>query len=209
MRTVDGIQTFDGRIAGLGTASGTRIVLGLWRRSPLGPFADAMIERADGERILVAPAPEIAELIAGLYGFDRVLVEPLRARGRERTLLVRSPALQLDVEVGRVSPLGVLLRGVPRPVARSWRFAAAVHPIARLLVPGAGTAGSAGGGAREYYGVTDARSIVGATGAFEGEALGGLARLDPPVRFGFAQTPAAPTMVDVVTTVRRSAGVRD
>ncbi|WP_284230544.1 hypothetical protein [Arenivirga flava] len=88
---MDGIQTFDGRIAGLGTDSGTRIVLGLWQRSPLGPFADAMIERADGERILVAPAPEIAELIAGLYGFDRVLVEPLRARGRERTLQVRSP----------------------------------------------------------------------------------------------------------------------
>ncbi len=209
VRTVTATSTFHGRIAGLGTASGTRIVLGLWQRSPLGPFADAMIERADGERILVAPALEIAELIADLYGFDRVLVEPLRARGRERTLLVRSPSLQLDVEVGRVSALGVLLRSVPRPVARSWRFAAAVHPLARLLVPGAGTAGSAGGGAREYYGVSDARRIVGASGAFEGEDLGPLARLDPPVRFGFAQTPAAPTMVDVVTTVRRSAGVRD
>ncbi len=209
MRTVIETSTFDGRIAGLGTASGTRIVLGLWQRSPLGPFADAMLERADGERILVAPAREVAELIAGLYAFDRVLVEPVRARGRDRTLLVRSPSLQLDVEVGRVSALGVLLRGVPRPVARSWRFAAAVHPIARLLVPGAGTAGSAGGGAREYYGVSDARRIVGASGAFEGEHLGSLARLDPPVRFGFAQTPAAPTMVDVTTTVRRSARVRD
>ncbi|GMA27730.1 hypothetical protein [Arenivirga flava] len=108
-----------------------------------------------------------------------------------------------------MSPLGVLLRGVPRPVARSWRFAAAVHPLARLLVPGAGTAGSAGGGAREYYGVSDARRIASASGAFEDQPLGGLARLEPPVRFGFAQTPAAPTMVDVVTTVRRSADVRD
>lgn len=208
MRRAAETQTFAGRIAGLGTSSGTRIVLGLWRRTPLGPFADAMIERADGERILIAPAREVAELIAGLYGFDRVLVEPLRARGEGRTLLVRSPALQLDVEVGRVSPLGVLLRSVPRPVARSWRFAAAVHPLARLLVPGAGTAGSAGG-AREYYGVTDARGITAASGAFEGEDLGALTRLDPPVRFGFAQTPAAPTLVDVVTTVRRTGGVRD
>ena len=208
MRRAAETQTFEGRIAGLGTSSGTRIVLGLWRRTPLGPFADAMIERADGQRILIAPAREAAELIAGLYGFDRVLVEPMRARGEGRTLLVRSPALQLDVEVGRVSPLGVLLRSVPRPVARSWRFAAAVHPLARLLVPGAGTAGSAGG-AREYYGVTDARGITAASGAFEGEDLGALTRLDPPVRFGFAQTPAAPTLVDVVTTVRRTGGVRD
>jgi hypothetical protein len=207
MRSAVETQTFEGRIAGLGTSSGTRIVLGLWRRTPLGPFADAMIERADGERILIAPAREVAELVAGLYGFDRVLVEPLRARGEGRTLLVRSPALQLDVEVGRVSPLGVLLRSVPRPVARSWRFAAAVHPLARLLVPGAGTAGTAGG-AREYYGVTDARGITAASGAFEGEDLGGLTRLDPPVRFGFAQTPAAPTLVDVVTTVRRTGSVR-
>lgn len=207
MRRAAETLTFEGRIAGLGTSSGTRIVLGLWRRTPLGPFADAMIERADGERILIAPAREVAELIAGLYGFDRVLVEPLRARGVGRTLLVRSPALQLDVEVGRVSPLGVLLRSVPRPVARSWRFAAAVHPLARLLVPGAGTAGSAGG-AREYYGVTDARGITAASGSFEGEDLGALTRLDPPVRFGFAQTPAAPTLVDVVTTVRRTGGVR-
>ena len=208
MRRAAETQTFEGRIAGLGTSSGTRIVLGLWRRTPLGPFADAMIERADGERILIAPAREVAELIAGLYGFDRVLVEPLRARGEGRTLLVRSPALQLDVEVGRVSPLGVLLRSVPRPVARSWRFAAAVHPLARLLVPGAGTTGSAGVGAREYYGVSDARGITAATGVFEGEDLGALTRLDPPVRFGFAQTPAAPTLVDVVTTVRRTGGMR-
>lgn len=208
MRRATDTQLFDGRIAGLGTTSGTRIVLGLWRRTPLGPFADAMIERPDGERILIAPAREIADLIGGLYRFDRVLVEPLRARGEGRTLLVRSPALQLDVEVGRVSPLGVLLRSVPRPVARSWRFAAAVHPLARLIVRGAGTAGSAGGDAREYYGVSDARRIVGAAGALEGEALGALAPLDPPVRFGFAQTPSAPTLVDVVTTVRRTGGTR-
>lgn len=200
--------TFDGRIAGLGTASGTRIVLGLWRRTPLGPFADAMIERADGRRILLAPTEEIATLIAGLYRFDEVRVQPLRARGAERVLQVDSPSLRLDVGIGRVSALGLLLRAVPRPMARSWRFAAAVHPLARTLVPGAGTAGSARGGAREYYGVTDARRIAAARGEFEGVGLGALAPLDPPVRFGFASTPAAPTVVDVLTTVRRTDRVR-
>jgi hypothetical protein len=46
---------FDGWIAGLGTTSGTRIVLGHWPRSPFGPISDVMLERGDGHRLLVAP----------------------------------------------------------------------------------------------------------------------------------------------------------
>ncbi|PAZ09762.1 hypothetical protein CLM62_44450 [Streptomyces sp. SA15] len=46
---------FDGSIAGMGTSSGTRLVLGHWQRSPFGPFSDVMIERADGERLFGAP----------------------------------------------------------------------------------------------------------------------------------------------------------
>ncbi|MGW5372453.1 hypothetical protein ACWES4_30080, partial [Streptomyces sp. NPDC004011] len=51
---------FDGWIAGAGTSSGTRLVLGHWLRSPFGPFSDVMLERADGHRLLLAPTPETA-----------------------------------------------------------------------------------------------------------------------------------------------------
>src|SRR4051794_37547125 len=46
---------FDGWIAGVGTREGTRAVLGRWSSSPWGAFADVMVERPDGHRILLAP----------------------------------------------------------------------------------------------------------------------------------------------------------
>jgi hypothetical protein len=45
---------FDGHIAGIGTASGLRAVVGLWQESPFGPFADAMVQLSTGRRILLA-----------------------------------------------------------------------------------------------------------------------------------------------------------
>ncbi len=195
-------MTFTGRIAGVGTTSGIRLVVGMWQRSPFGTFADVMVEEPDGTRTLLAPSAEVAELISSTYSFDRVDILPVTASGRARVLYVRSSRLSVDLAIGRVSPLGVLLRFIPAPIARSWRWAALINPFARILVPGAQTAGSAGGGRREYYGVNDARAVTALTGRFDGRDLGDLAPLDPPVRFGFAQTPAAPTMVDVTTTIR-------
>ncbi len=51
---------FEGYIAGLGSTSGTRLVVGCWERSPLGAFADLMIERPDGHRLLIAPSARFA-----------------------------------------------------------------------------------------------------------------------------------------------------
>lgn len=195
-------RRFQGRIAGLGTTSGTRLVVGLWSRSPLGAFGDVMVETADGERVLFAPRDDVAETISALYSFDRIVVAPLDFVARDRTLRITGRDLQLEFEVGGVAPLGLLLRLVPRPMAASWRWAGIIDPVARLIVPGARTVGSAGGGHREYYGVMDARRIVRSSGVVEGRELGGLSSLRPPVRFGFASMPAAPTLVDVVTTVR-------
>ena len=196
------LRRFQGRIAGLGTTSGTRLVVGLWSRSPLGAFGDVMVETADGERVLFAPRDDVAETISALYSFDRIVVAPLELVARDRTLRITGRGLELQFEVGGVAPLGLLLRLVPRPVAASWRWAGIIDPVARLVVPGARTVGSAGGGHREYYGVMDARRIVRSSGVVEGRELGGLSSLRPPLRFGFASMPAAPTLVDVVTTVR-------
>ena len=44
---------FVGAITGVGSSSGVRVVVGRWRESPLGPFADAMVETASGAQTLV------------------------------------------------------------------------------------------------------------------------------------------------------------
>ena len=62
---------FDGAIAGMGTASGTRIVVGMWPLSPFGPVTDVMLERPDGHRILFAPTDEFADFLAPTTGSTR------------------------------------------------------------------------------------------------------------------------------------------
>ena len=70
-----------------------------------------------------------------------------------------------------------------------------------MLVPGVHTAGSAGNGRREYYGVRRTRQIDSVSGTFGGVALGGPADLHPPVRFGFSSAPTDPQLVTVTTTI--------
>ncbi|TPW73220.1 hypothetical protein FJ658_06765 [Schumannella sp. 10F1B-5-1] len=195
---------FHGRIAGFGAASGTRLVVGHWARSPFGAVTDVMVENADGHRMLFAPHPALADFVAQTYRFDEVVVAPLDVDREGRTLALRSPRLELSFAVGRRTPLGRLLRLVPRPLAVDPRWLAAIDPVARRLAPGSGTAGSAGGGAREFYGVTDAWRLDAAAARLDGVGLGAMAPVDPPVGFGFASPPRTPSMVAVVTTIRRA-----
>src|SRR2546423_15496332 len=68
---------FDGWIAGLGTTSGTRVVLGHWPRSPFGAVSDVMLETPDGHRLLLASTRELADFVAATYVFDEVRVGPV------------------------------------------------------------------------------------------------------------------------------------
>ncbi|WP_423261426.1 hypothetical protein [Herbiconiux sp. 11R-BC] len=65
---------FRGRIAGFGSTSGVRVVVGMWEESPLGAFADVMVEDARGHRILLAPSEEVAAFVSATYAFDEVRV---------------------------------------------------------------------------------------------------------------------------------------
>jgi hypothetical protein len=75
---------FRGAIAGVGTTSGVRVVVGRWDESPYGAFVDAMVETAAGHRALLAPTDQVAEFVATTYAFDagrpgapvRLLVDP-------------------------------------------------------------------------------------------------------------------------------------
>ncbi len=191
---------FDGWIAGLGTSSGTRVVLGHWVRSPFGPFSDVMLERADGERLLLAPTRPIGDFVAGVYTFDQVRVVPVTVSVEGTSWAVGAGPLELRFTVGARGPLGLLLRAVPRPLAARPAWAALVDFPARLL-PGVRTRGSSGPGRRGWYGALDLRPVTAASGAFGGNGLGPLAPVDPPVRFGFGSVPRSPALTRVVTTV--------
>ncbi|MEU7098804.1 hypothetical protein AB0A66_10800 [Streptomyces longwoodensis] len=214
---------FDGWIAGLGFSGGTRVVLGHWPRTPLGPFSDVMVERPDGERLLLAPSREVADFVAATYVFDTVRIVPVDVEvdtdgdgggdgggggGRDadagaggRLWSVTAGPLALRFTVGRRGGLGLLLRAVPGALATRPAWCALTDGPARLLPGGVRTRGSAGGGRREWYGVRDLHAIAAASAAHEGEDLGTLTPVTPPVRFGFGSVPRKPGLARVVTTV--------
>lgn len=188
---------FRGAIAGVGTTSGVRVVVGRWEESPYGAFADAMVETATGHRVLLAPTQLVADFVASTYSFDEVRIEPVSVDGWR----LRSASLELDLTLGRRTPLGRLLRLVPRGLAETPAWCAVTDPVARVVLRGVRTRGSAGNDRREWYGATDTHAITEASGAFDGVDLGRLAPVTPPPRFGFSSTPPRPTVTTVVTTV--------
>ena len=188
---------FRGAIAGIGTTSRVRVVVGRWDESPYGAFADAMVETAAGHRVLVAPSEEVAGLVAATYTFDEVRIDPITVDG----WVLRSASLSLDLTVGARTALGRLLRVVPRRVAESPAWCTVTDPGARSALRGVRTRGSAGQDRREWYGATDVHAITAARGSFDGGDLGTLAPVEPAPRFGFSSTPRRPSVTAVVTTI--------
>jgi hypothetical protein len=197
-------ERYQGRIAGVGTTSGTRLVVGNWAHTPLGRFADVMVERPDGHRVLLAPSEAVCDVIEATYVFDEVRVEPVAVAEADGTWAVSSPSLSLHLGFGRRSALGWLLRVVPPRLATSTRWATLVDPVAARVMDGVRTRGVAREGRQEWYGATDLRLVTSASGSFDGEPLGSLAPVDPPCRFGFSSTPRTPSVTSVTTTIQTS-----
>ncbi|MGY1681652.1 hypothetical protein [Geodermatophilus sp. SYSU D01176] len=193
---------FDGWILGVGTASGTRLVVGHWPRSPFGPLSDVMVQRPDGVRVLLAPSREVADFIAATYAFDEVRLVPVTVRRPDpRSWAVAAGPLRLHATTGRRPPLGRLLRAVPAPLARTPAWVGLLDRLARLLT-GLRTTGSAGGGRTEWYGVQDLHAVTALDATWDGGPLGALAPVRPPVTFGFGSVPPRPSLARVTTTVQ-------
>ena len=195
------VQRFAGEICGFGTASGVRVVIGRWTRSPIGPFADAMVEHPGGDRVLIAPSVEVAELIGGLYAFDDTTITDVDTERSPGCLRFRGGPLTADVTIGGRDALGWVLRCAPRALATSVWWARIIDPVARVTMRGVRTTGRTAGG-RETYGATDRRRVTAVQASWAGADLGPLADVDPPVRFGFSSTPTRPSIVSVTTTIR-------
>jgi hypothetical protein len=200
-------ERFTGRIAGVGSTSGVRVVVGRWDDGPWGPFADLMVEDAGGHRVLVAPDERTRDFVSATYRFDEVVIAPVEVTdtftGTAGGWHVASDPLTMTVLVGGPTPIGRLLRLVPARVATSPAWCTLIDPVARLALRGVRTRGTAGRQRREWYGATAAHAVTALRGTWRGEDLGALARVDPPCRFGFSSTPRRPSVTAVVTTVER------
>jgi hypothetical protein len=195
---------FTGHIAGAGTRSGLRIVVGAWDESPFGAFTDVMLQTADDERVLLAPDETIADFVSSTYRFDRVELGEVSAALGAQQLTVIAGSFEARIDIGGPAPIDRLLRLVPRRLATLPRWLRAVDPVAARIVSGVHTYGTAGNGRVEYYGVRRSRRIIAIDGHHRGVSFGGLAPLRPRVSFGFSSAPASPQIVSVTTTIDES-----
>jgi hypothetical protein len=190
----------DGWILGVGTSSGTRVVVGHWPRSPLGPVSDVMVQHPDGHRTLLAPRPDVADLIAATYTFDEVSLLPVMIdRPDPETWTVAAGPLDLRARIGGRPPLGRLLHAVPARLATAPAWVRMLDLPARLA--GLRTRGIAANGRTEWYGVRDLHRVIDLTATWSATPLGLLAPVRPPVTFGFASVPPTPSLARVTTTI--------
>ncbi len=196
-----GRHRFTGRIAGVGSTSGVRIVVGRWDHSPLGSFADVMLAEPDGTRVLLAPDRAIADFVSQTYSFDRIEIGTVQAALEQGEWRVRAPDLEIVFRSGSRTWLGRLLRLVPERLATAPFWARLTDPVARLVLRGVRTRGTAGNARREYYGATDLHRVTALRGTWRGRELGSLAPVSPEPRFGFGSTPQRPSVTSIVTTI--------
>ena len=82
-------RRFRGKILGVGSTSGVRIVVGMWERSPFGPFTDVFLEQADGSSVLLAPDELVAAYVSGQIAKiapDSVKMRASSSRSSSRSL---------------------------------------------------------------------------------------------------------------------------
>ncbi len=149
-----------------------------------------------GQRWLVASRRDVADFVAGIYHFDRVVVTPLDVDSDPRRLDFRAPDLGLEVEMeaGRGWP-------IPLPRRRPTWFTRRVEaPIARRLLR-VEPYGVSPTGVREWYQASRYRPLTAARASIHGADLGPMGPLRPAVGFGFSEPPRRPSLVEVTTVV--------
>jgi hypothetical protein len=194
-------EQFTGWIAGLGTDSGYRVVIGHWRTSPYGVVTDVMVEDPAGHRTLYAPTAQLAGFLRAAYRFHDVQVAPCRAQRSGPCWTVQAGPLQLSFTIGGRGLLGWLLWVMPAPLARMPWWVGLLDLPARRLLPGVRTRGRTRDGRRQWYGAQDLHPIIAANATLDGRGLGALRAVQPPVGFGFGSVPQRPSLVAVTTMI--------
>lgn len=165
-------------------------MVGTWRESPLGRLDDLMWARPDGRRLLLAGTEEAAGYVSAAYGFDEVVVTPLRVDLRGRFLHLHAPERRLELHLTGGFAIGLPW---PRP---PWFTRWVEGPIAHRLL-GVNTYGVSPTGVREWYRAVSIRRLVAGWASLEGADLGRLGPVHPKTGFGFSEPPAFSSMVGV------------
>ncbi len=195
---------FDGHILGASFASGDRIVVGRWLRSPFGPFADMMWCRPDGRRVLLAPDARVRDFLAGHYAFDELHVERVTAeRIGNGAIGASAGPVRLTVRPSGPGWASHLLALRPRGLrtARAWIDLEdrVLRPLVRPLFAAAHvrTSGLTLAGTRERYAIHDFRHAE-ANASVDGVDLGPTAPC-AAAGFGFSEFPTTPALVRVTS----------
>lgn len=167
----------------------------------MGEFTDVMVQFRSGHRLLLAPSETVREFVTATYTFDETYLTPVNFTRRGVHIEVEADDLRLTATLGGPTALGRLLHALPAAVSTAPWFCRITDPVARIVLRGVRTKGSAGGGRREYYGARHQHHITSATASWRGDDLGPLTRVTPPVTFGFGSTPAAPSVTAITTTI--------
>jgi hypothetical protein len=193
MRRAVTVVRMEGVIGAAGFASGDRVVVGHWSRSPVGALSDVMWASPSGHRTLYAPSDAGADFITSVYAFDSVVVDPgLAVTGDGRSLSITLPSVSATVSLGAGPGWHI-----PPPRRPAWLTRWVERPIARALM-GVETYGVSPTGVEEWYQATTWRPVVDARATVAGEDLGALSLITPACRFGFSEPPTRPSL----TTVR-------
>jgi hypothetical protein len=191
--------TMAGLIAGAGFASGDRVVIGHWWRSPVGPFTDLMWATPDGLKVLYAPDHRVVRFVTSVYRFDRIEAVPFRTEVGERSLRVEAGDRTVELTGGR----GVR---VPLPTRRPpWVTRRLEAPIARALL-GVHTFGVSPTGVREWYQASWWRAVRRGTAVAGGVDLGAVGPVEPAIGFGFTEPPRRASIVHLRTVLEDTTG---
>jgi len=207
------LDVFTGCIGAGRFASGDTVVAGCWRSSPLGRFVDVMWVRPDGERVLLAPSAAAAELVGGLYTFDRTTVVAICGGWDGGAVAVAAGPVRLRLVASDRDWRSWLFAARPRALRRRPAWLTLEDRLARPLVgrliggaEGVRAAGVAPGGAREWYGVDDYRAVAWGSLEVAGRDGGALLPLPADLGVGLSAFPTRPAVVHVGTLVERKSG---
>jgi len=194
---------FDGLIAGVSFASGDQIVVGLWRRTPFGPFVDAMWRRPDGARVLVTREGPHAAFILAHYALDEHLAAPVGGRVCSGEVSFAGGPLALRMALRPARLVSAVLGARPTVLERWDAWSRVEDAGARtVLAPWLGrdvrTRGVTRTGALERY---VARGVWwgDADGSADGRSLGPAVGRERPARFGFGEFVRMPAAVRVTS----------
>lgn len=202
------LDVFTGCIAAGGFRAGDTVVVGCWRRSPLGRLVDVMWVRPDGERVLLAPSAAAAVYVSTLYAFDRTEVVDIEGGFDGSAVAVCAGPLRVRLEAGPRDWRSWLFALRPRPLRRSPAWIGFEDRLARPFVgriiggaDGVRAAGVAPGGQREWYGVDDYRPVTAGRLEVAGHDAGDLTALRPDLGIGLSTFPTVPAVVHVGTLI--------